>query len=75
MEDSLKAIQKKFTDEVQFVDDVAQIVLKGHLVMEELLTEGLETYLLHGEFIDDARLQMAQKIALWSGNFNERPEQ
>ncbi len=61
---SLDEIQKRFTDELREVDDVAQIVLKGHLVMEGLMTEAVETFLLHGEFVETARLQVHQKIAL-----------
>jgi len=61
---SLEEIQKRFTDELRTVDDVAQIVLKGHLVMEGLLTEAIETFLLHGEFLEAARFQVHQKIAL-----------
>ena len=63
MENTLKAIHDRFIAEVGRVDDVAQILLKGHLVMEGVLTEALETFALHGEFVEDARLQMSQKIA------------
>jgi hypothetical protein len=61
---SLAEINQKFTDEVRDVDGVAQIVLKGHLVMEGLMTEAIETFCLHGEFIETARLQMHQKISI-----------
>jgi hypothetical protein len=61
---SLQEIQKRFTEELREVDDVAQIVLKGHLVMESLMTEAIESFLLHGEFVEAARLQVHQKIAL-----------
>lgn len=61
---SLQEIQKRFTDELREVDDVAQIVLKGHLVMESLMTEAIETFVLHGEFVEAARLQVHQKIAV-----------
>lgn len=61
---SLAEISQRFTDAIREVDDVAQIVLKGHLVMEGLMTEAIETFSLHGEFIDAARLQAHQKIAL-----------
>lgn len=67
MMSSLEDIQARFTDELREVDDVAQIVLKGHLVMESLMTEAIETFLLHGEFVDAARLQVHQKIALCKG--------
>lgn len=61
---SLEEIQKQFTGELREVDDVAQIVLKGHLVMEGLMTDAIETFLLHSEFVEVARLQVHQKIAI-----------
>lgn len=61
---SLEEVQKAFTDEVRYVDDVAQIVLKGHLIMEGLMTEAIETFVLHSEFAETARLQVSQKIEL-----------
>jgi hypothetical protein len=64
---SLEDINEKFVRELREVDDLAQIVLKGHLVMEGLLTEAIETFLLHGEFAETARLQMHQKINLCRG--------
>jgi hypothetical protein len=57
-------VLKQFADEIRQVDDVAQIVLKGHLVMEGLLTEIIETFMLHGEFVEIANLRVHQKIAL-----------
>jgi hypothetical protein len=61
---TLEEVQKRFTDELRHVDDVAQIVLKGHLVMEELMTASIETFLLHGEFVEPSRLQFHQKLQL-----------
>src|SRR5690348_17019375 len=61
---TLEEIRNQFTDQLREVDDVAQIVLKGHLVMEGIMTDAIETFLLHGEFVDAARLQVHQKVAL-----------
>jgi hypothetical protein len=61
---TLEEIRKRFTDELRQVDDVAQVVLKGHLVMESIMTKAIETFLLHGEFVEAARLQVHQKIAI-----------
>jgi len=60
----LSDIQKTFFDEVRYVDDTAQIVLKGHLVAEDLMNKALESFMLHGEHIEDARLQFHQKLEL-----------
>ena len=64
MKITLQEIQKRFMDEINYVDDVAQIVLKGHLVIEELMTEAIERYVLNGEMVSDARLQFHQKLIL-----------
>ena len=61
---TLEEVRAKFTDQLRNVDDVAQIVLKGHLVMEEVMTESIQTFLLHKEFVEDARLQFHQKLQL-----------
>ncbi|MEJ2743938.1 MAG: hypothetical protein P8176_16085 [Gammaproteobacteria bacterium] len=45
----LDDIQKKFYEEVRYVDDTAQILLKGHLVAEDLMNQALEAFVLHGE--------------------------
>jgi hypothetical protein len=54
----------RFTEELNHVDDVAQIILKGHLVMEGLMNESIETFLLHGELVEIAGLRVHQKITL-----------
>ena len=61
---TLEEVRAKFTDQLRNIDDVAQIVLKGHLVMEEVITESIQTFLLHKEFVEGARLQFHQKLQL-----------
>lgn len=61
---TLDDIQKKFSEEVKYVDDTAQILLKGHLVAEDLMNQALEAFVLHGEHVEDARLQFNQKLEL-----------
>lgn len=61
---TLDEIRARFTDQLQQVDDVAQVILKGHLVIEELMTEAIKTFLLHGEFVEQSRLQFHQKLQL-----------
>lgn len=60
----LNNIQKKFYEEVKYVDETAQILLKGHLVIEDSMNQALEAFVLHGEHIKDARLQFNQKLKL-----------
>lgn len=57
-------INARFTDQLRYVDDIAQIVLKGHLVMEELMTEAISEFLLHKNYVEKARLQFHQKLQL-----------
>ncbi len=64
---TLADIQAKLVKELRYVDDVAQIVLKGHLIMEELMSEALSTFVLHKECLEPARLQFYQKLNLCRG--------
>ena len=64
---SLEDTQKRLMNEFGEVDALVQVVLKGHLLIEEKLTEALETYLLHGKHLDNARLQFHQKLSLCKG--------
>jgi len=61
---SLAEVNQRFTDQLREVDDLALIVLKGHLVMEGLMNDAIEAFLLHAEFADVARMRVSQKIAL-----------
>ncbi len=45
-------------------DAPANVVLKGHLLIEEKLSAALDKFVFHGEFLEDARLTFAQKLAL-----------
>lgn len=60
----LDDIQKTFYEEIRYIDDTAQILLKGHLVVEDLMNKALEAFVLHGEHVEDARLQFNQKLEL-----------
>ena len=57
-------IYAKFVDELRYVDDVVQIILKGHLVMEDVMTDAICTFVHHGSQIEDARLQFHQKLKI-----------
>ncbi len=60
----LSDVQKAFMDEIQYVDDTSQIILKGHLVAEDMMNKAIESFVLHAEHIDNARLQFHQKLEL-----------
>jgi len=44
-------------------DTAAMVALKGHLVIEEKITSAIEKFVFHPEYVDDARLAFAQKLA------------
>lgn len=46
------------------LDKVALIALKGHLVLEEMITAAIEKIVFHPEYLDDARLTFAQKLVI-----------
>ena len=54
--------QQKFTEHFQEVDGSAQIMLKGHLLVEEALEAIIGKFVFHPEFIEDASLRFPQKI-------------
>lgn len=64
MNDQLIALQRKFEEHFATVDETAQIVLKGHLLIEEALDTILSKFVFHPEFIESASLRFAQKIDL-----------
>lgn len=45
-------------------DRAAMVLLKGHLVIEEKLTESIEKSVFHPDHLDGARLTFAQKLAI-----------
>lgn len=55
-------IEKKFEQHLQYVDDIALIVLKGHLIIEEVLDSIISRFVFHSEYLDRASLRFAQKV-------------
>lgn len=64
MNDPYLALQKKFEEHFSTVDATAQIVLKGHLLIEEALDSILGKFVFHSECLESANLRFAQKIDL-----------
>ena len=58
------ALQKKFVEHFATVDATAQIVLKGHLLIEETLDSILGKFVFHSAHLESANLRFAQKIDL-----------
>ena len=58
--DLIQRVQGQF----RHIDPVAQVVLKGHLLMEELLTGIIERFLFHPDLLDQVNLRFFQKAHL-----------
>src|SRR5690348_1381835 len=63
--------QTKYLDalneEMGSVDALAQVILKGHLVIEGALDNILTLMLFHAEHLRDARLSFVQKVHVTRG--------
>jgi hypothetical protein len=57
-------LQGKIQEHFQQVDAVAQVVLKGHLLIEEALDKIIGKFLFHPEHFEEASLRFPQKIDL-----------
>jgi hypothetical protein len=57
-------IQKLAEELFGHVDETAQIVLKGHLLIEESLESIISTFVFHPEFVEMAKLSFAQKLSI-----------
>ena len=64
MNEHLIKLQEKFKEHFLYVDAPAQIVLKGHLLIEEALDTILGKFVFHPEHLQNANLRFAQKIDL-----------
>lgn len=58
----LAEFHAKIEEHLRLVDASAQVVLKGHLLIEESLSSIIGKFVFHDEFIQEARLQFSQKI-------------
>jgi hypothetical protein len=55
---------RRFEDEMGHIDDVTLVVIKGHLLLEELLTEILGQHVIYPKYLQEARLGFHQKAVL-----------
>ena len=54
----------RFQQEMERVDDIALVLLKGHLLIEEGLKKVIDQYVFHREHLSEARLTFNQKFLL-----------
>lgn len=64
MHPDLRASIERFKEEMETVDELAHVLLKGHLLIEEALSAVLDQYVFHREHLEEARLTFAQKTQL-----------
>lgn len=58
---------ERFQEQMRYVDDLAMVVLKGHLLIEEALTRIIEQFLFHPKHLADCKLSFFQKVQLAQG--------
>jgi hypothetical protein len=63
MDDALTQV-KPLLDQWQNVDELSQIILKVHLVLEERLTRIIGKFVFHAELVQSAKLRFIQKIEI-----------
>jgi len=54
----------RFDRDAAGLDDVIQVLLKGHQLIEEAITRFVESHLVHPEHLSDASLRFYQKSTL-----------
>ncbi|MGE3348552.1 MAG: hypothetical protein AB7I35_14080 [Ramlibacter sp.] len=65
MQEHIEGLLDNFGDQMDNVDEVAHVVLKGHLLIEEWVTRAINQHLFHPEHLtEDGRLSFAQKVTL-----------
>lgn len=74
MPPELDSLIERFRGEMESVDELAHVLLKGHLLLDEAITRILEQYVFHREHLQDARLSF-QKKALLARSFCLRKNQ
>ena len=55
---------RRFRQEMEDVDELVHVLLKGHLLLEEALTRILEQYIFQREYLGETRLSFHQKMLL-----------
>lgn len=64
MKNEILKLVERINAEIVTVDEVAHVLLKGHLLLEESLSRIIEQYVFHREHISEARLTFSQKVSL-----------
>lgn len=64
MSDEFGEMRRRIEKVFGTLDDTIVIVLKGHLLIEEMLDSIIKSFVFHSEYIDDAHLRFTQKVQI-----------
>lgn len=59
-----ESAKRRFEEEMESVDEIVHVLMKGHLLIEETLTSIIEQHLFHPEWLSDASLRFYQKSSI-----------
>lgn len=62
MNEKIAKIQSQLEEHFQHVDAITQVVLKGHLLIEEALERIIGKFVFHPEHMENVNLRFAQKL-------------
>lgn len=65
--DHLQKYKELFDEHMKFVDKPAQIIMSGHLIIENALDNIIDLLLFHPEYLRTARLTFYQKLQIARG--------
>jgi hypothetical protein len=61
---SLNEVRQRFEEHFRSLDETTLVVLKGHLLIEEMLDSIISNFVFHPEFVEAAKLRFAQKVSV-----------
>jgi hypothetical protein len=61
---ALHASKERFIREMDTIDEMVHVLLKGHLLLEEELASIIDQHVFHRENVAEARLSFSQKLSL-----------
>ncbi|WP_162917474.1 hypothetical protein [Dongia deserti] len=64
MPETLDELRRRFEKHLRHVDETTLVVLKAHLLIEEMLDSIISSFVFHPKFIEAANLRFAQKISV-----------
>ena len=60
----LVSVVKRFAEQMQAIDELTVVILKGHLLIEEILERIITKFVHHGNYVLNAGLRFRQLVAI-----------